>query len=461
MLITLFLFPAEILFAPNSPTEYSQNSAFSKSLKGGLISALAPVASLLISVAILLLGNGLQGTLLPVRAQLEDFSSVEIGILGSAYFLGFAIGCLLAPLAVRRVGHIRAFAAMVSIASTLSLLHALTLVPELWWFFRALTGFCFAGLYMIIESWLMEKSTNQTRGFVFSAYTVITLTVITLGQMMIAADNPRNFALFAISSILVSLAAVPIALSTAVAPEPPKAVRIRPSHLFKISPVGVLGCFAIGLTNGSFWSLGTVFAQREAGDVTSVALFMSLTVIAGAVGQWPIGVVSDRVDRRKVIVAAGIGAATAGTALVIAANFWASNLVIFVLAGSFGFFAFPLYSLCAAHTNDHVEADGFVEAASGLLLVFSAGAVVGPIIASMLMKAQGVPALFGFTAVVHVSLAIYALYRTHRREAVPTEDRGTFAEAITAAQTISPIDIQCPEENRGVDAESTDDLLPR
>ena len=408
-------------------------------------------------MAILLLGNGLQGTLLPVRAQLEDFSSVEIGILGSAYFLGFAIGCILGPHAVRRAGHIRAFAAMVSIASTLSLLHALTLVPELWWLFRALTGFCFAGLYMIIESWLMEKSTNQTRGFVFSAYTVINLTVITLGQMMIATDNPRNFALFAVSSILVSLAAVPIAMSTAVAPDPPKVVRIRPAHLFKISPVGVLGCFAIGLTNGSFWSLGTVFAQRESGDVTAVAVFMSLTVIAGAVGQWPIGLISDRVDRRRVIIGAGLGAAAAGAALVLAANFWASNIVVFSFAACFGFFAFPLYSLCAAHTNDHVEADGFVEAASGLLLVFSAGAVVGPIIASALMKAQGVPALFGFTAIVHVCLAIYTVYRISRREAVPAEDRGTFAEAITAVQTISPIDVQSTEEDRNADIDTTHD----
>ena len=391
-------------------------------------SALAPVASLLISVAILLLGNGLQGTLLPVRAQLEDFSSLDIGILGSAYFLGFAGGCLLGPHAIRRAGHIRAFAAMVSIASTLSLLHALIVAPEFWWVFRAMTGFCFAGLYMIIESWLMEKSTNANRGFVFSVYTVINLTVITVGQMMLATDNPLNFQLFALSSILVSIAAVPIAMTRAVAPEPPKVVRIRPLHLMQISPVGVVGCFAVGLANGSFWSLGPVFAQRQEGDVTAIAVFMSLTVIAGAVGQWPIGRASDRFDRRYIIIFASLAAAAAGAALTVSARFWAPDLMVFAFAVLFGLFAFPLYSLCAAHTNDHVEAGGFVEAASGLLLVFSLGAVIGPVAASTVMQLYGVASLFGYTAMVHLALALYVLYRIRRRTAPAAEDRGTFAE---------------------------------
>ena len=242
--------------------------------------SLLPVSALLLSVAILLLGNGLQGTLLPVRAQLEDFSALDIGILGSTYFLGFASGCLTVPHAIRRVGHIRTFTALVSVASTVTLAHAVIITPVPWWLFRGVTGFCFAGLYMIIESWLMEKASNENRGFVFSVYTVINLTVITAGQMMLTADDPRNFPLFALASILVSLAAVPVAMSTAEAPQPPKIVRVRPVHLFRISPVGVVGCFGVGLANGAFWSLAPVFAQREEGDVTAVAVFMSLTVIA-------------------------------------------------------------------------------------------------------------------------------------------------------------------------------------
>lgn len=405
-----------------------------------MIKSLAPVAALLLSVAILLLGNGLQGTLLPVRAQLEEFSSLEIGILGSSYFLGFALGCLFAPYAIRRAGHIRAFTAMVSIASTVSLAHALILLPEVWWVFRALTGFCFAGLYMVIESWLMEKSTNETRGFVFSVYTIINLTVVTAGQMLTAVDDPFNFPLFALASILVSLAAVPVAMTKSPAPEPLITVRIRPRHLLKMSPVGVVGSFALGLVNGAFWSLGPVFAQRADNDVTAVAIFMSLVVIAGAVGQWPLGQASDRFDRRLVLVFGAVGGAVAGFGLALASRFFADDKVILGLAAAYGFFAFPLYSICAAHMNDHVESDGFVEAASGLLLAFSGGAIVGPLIAAAMMQAGGVSMLFMFTAQVHICLIMFTLYRMIRSERPAEEDRGSFAEAATMAQTVATID---------------------
>ena len=172
--------------------------------------AFAPITALLLSVALLLMGNGLQGTLLPVRANLEAFTDTDIGILGSAYFGGFAAGCIFGPHLVRRAGHIRCFAALVAIASCVVLLHSLFLSPALWWGLRALTGFCFAVLYMVIESWLNEKSTNETRGLIFSLYTIINLTVITIGQLMLGLDQPENFQLFILASILVSLAAVPI-----------------------------------------------------------------------------------------------------------------------------------------------------------------------------------------------------------------------------------------------------------
>lgn len=408
-----------------------------------MTATLAPITALLLSVAMLLMGNGLQGTLLPVRAQLEDFSALDIGVLGSAYFLGFALGCLYGPHVVRRVGHIRAFAAMVSIASTISLAHALVLSPVVWWVLRAGTGFCFAALYMVIESWLNERSTNETRGLIFSVYTIINLTVITIGQMMLILDSPQTFALFALASILVSLAAVPVALTTAAAPRPPEIVRIRPRYLYGISPVGFVGCLAVGLANGSFWALGPIFAQREEGDVMAVALFMSLTVIAGAAGQWPLGRASDRTDRRKVIVLTCVGSALAGTGLMLAGPLWPQGL--FVFAGLFGFFAFPLYALCAAHMNDFVEPDGYVEAASGLLLIYGAGAIVGPLLASALMRVYGVDQLFGFTAVVHMATAAFALYRMRQRPRPPEEERVEFADVIRLSQTVSAFDPMSPQ----------------
>ena len=207
-----------------------------------MTSVVAPIAALLLSVAFLLMGNGLQGTLLPLRANLEAFGALDIGVLGSAYFLGFAIGCLYGPHVVRRAGHIRTFTAMVAIASCIVLAHALVVSPVVWWLMRAATGYCFAVLFMVIESWLNEKATNENRGFVFSVYTIINLTVLTLGQLMLVLDDPGDFPLFSLASILVSIAAVPVALTTAPAPAPIAAVKIRIGHLFRLSPVGFVGC---------------------------------------------------------------------------------------------------------------------------------------------------------------------------------------------------------------------------
>ena len=400
--------------------------------------AIAPVSALLLSVAILLMGNGLQGTLLPVRAQIESFSAYDIGILGSAYFLGFAAGCLLGPFMVRRVGHIRAFTAMVSIASTTALAHAVLIDPYAWWPLRAVTGFCFAVLYMIIESWLNERATNENRGFVFSVYTIINLTVLTIGQMMMVLGKPTDFLLFALSSILVSLAAVPVALTKAQAPAPLITVRVRIKYLYRISPVGAAGSFVVGLTNGSFWSLGPFYAQLSGTTTTGIALFMSTAVIAGAAGQWPLGHLSDKWDRRKVIVITSIGAAAAGLGLGLVVSGW--SLETLALSMLFGAFALPLYALCAAHMNDFVEPGGFVEASSGLLLLYAGGAVVGPIIASATMRGMGPGGLFVFTAVAHAAMAMFTVYRMTYGRRAPESTRGKFADALRMVSAVSVVD---------------------
>ncbi len=403
-----------------------------------MTSAFAPITALLLSVALLLMGNGLQGTLLPVRANLEAFSAIDIGVLGSSYFLGFAAGCLYGPRLIRRAGHIRAFAALVAIASCVVLVHALFLTPVLWWGLRATTGFCFAVLYMIIESWLNEKSTNETRGFIFSLYTMINLTVITIGQLMLGLDRPEDFPLFLLASILVSLAAVPVALTRAEAPAPVQSVKIRLKHLYTLSPVGVIGCLAVGLANGSFWALAPVFAQVKGANTWGVAIFMSIAVIAGALGQWPLGLLSDKMDRRRIIIVAASGSATAGLLIVALSLTWGNGLL--ALAFLFGLFAFPIYGLCVAHMNDYVETDGYVEAASGLLLVFAIGAAIGPIITSTLIRFFGPDALFGMTAGVQLCLAGFALHRMKRRAPAPEEAHVAFTESLNYAQTVSTVD---------------------
>lgn len=403
-----------------------------------MTAVVAPITALLIGVALLLMGNGLQGTLLPIRADLEAFSTIDIGILGSSYFFGFALGCLGGPWLVRRAGHIRTFAAIVAIASSIVLAHALITNAAVWWGLRAGSGFCFAVLYMVIESWLNERATNENRGLIFSIYTIINLTVITVGQMMLILADPADFVLFGLASILVSLAAVPVALTRAQAPAPIDQVKIRIRTLYHQSPVGVMGCATVGLANGAFWALGPIFAQRDTGDTTNVALFMSIAVIAGAVGQWPLGRWSDRIDRRKVIVLASAGSALAAIIMTWLAH--SDSVLLTYSVFLFGFFAFPLYALSIAHMNDFVQPENYVETASGLLLVYAAGAVAGPLLASLATDIFGIGSLFAYTALIHIALVAFAGYRMRQRTPAPVAEHIAFADALRVAQTVAPID---------------------
>jgi MFS family permease len=380
-----------------------------------MLSSVAPIAALLLSVAFLLMGNGLQGTLLPVRANLESFASAEIGLIGTAYFIGFGAGCYFGGRIVRHAGHIRTFSAMASLASAIALVHAMFVFPPIWWAFRAITGFCFAVLYVVIESWLNERSTNETRGRIFSIYTVINLTVITAGQMMLMLYDPGSFPLFALASVLVSLAVLPVAMTKAVAPSPVEKVRLRPGYLYSLSPVGCAGALTVGLANGAFWAMAPVFAQDSGFDTAGIALFMSIAVLAGAVGQWPLGQLSDRHDRRKIIFATCIIGALGGAGMTLFQDRWTE--AVFVFVAIYGVAAFPLYALCVAHLNDYVAADEFVEASSVMLLLYAAGAALGAVPSSLLMAHMGPEGLFAFTAIVHVGFAVFTLMRMRQRGA--------------------------------------------
>lgn len=403
-----------------------------------LAAALAPVAALLLSVALLLMGNGLQGTLIPVRANLENFRAYELGLLGTAYFFGFTAGCLHGPTLVRRAGHIRAYLAMTSVASGIALLHPMFVEPVLWFALRIATGYCFAVLYIIIESWINERADNRVRGTVFSVYTIINLTVITLGQLMIGFADPNTFILFAIASILVSFAALPVAFTAAAHPQMVHQVHPRLKDLTRISPVGTAGCFAVGLANGAFWTLGPVFASDAGLDTTGIGLFMSAVVMGGAIAQWPLGRVSDRMDRRFVMLIATAIALGAAIALMMLPDTGPDTMI---LAGFvFGMGAFPLYPLAVAHANDNARPDQFVEVSSGLLLIFGIGAAVGPLIASLVRQVAGMPMLFVFTACVHLVLIVFILGRMNLRAAPKPEDRSDFADAAIAAATVAQYD---------------------
>lgn len=402
-----------------------------------MIRALAPVATLLLSATILLAGQGLQGTLLPVRAGLENFSTFEIGSLGAFYFLGFTLGCLRGGDLVRRVGHIRVFLAMSAMASAAPLLHGLAVQPLVWNALRLVTGFCLAALYIVIESWLNERSTNENRGIIFSTYSMITLTVMAGGQLMTLLYDPLGLHLFVITSILFSIGAVPIALSTSPTPNRPQSTSVDIPGLLSVSPSGAFGCFAAGLANGAFWSLTPVFASTV-GDVTKMAAaLMAAAVIGGAIAQWPLGLMSDAISRRKVLAGIAITAAAIGVALTLIAD-EASPTTALVMIGLWGAMAFPLYTIAVAYANDFADSTEFVKVSGGLLFVYGIGAIAGPFIASVFMDWQGNAALFLFTGIIHALLVVVVVVRfllEHNEAEQPVQ----FGDALSAAQTKSQV----------------------
>lgn len=382
---------------------------------------LRPITALLLSTAILLAGNGLNGVLLPLRAVGDHFTRIEIGLVGSSYFAGLMLGCLIAPAVITRVGHIRAFAALTAIVTVTPLCHAMSAQPVVWWGLRALNGLCFAGLFMVIESWLNTVSTLESRGRVFAAYTMINLTVVTLGMQLMALGTPMSFELFSLTAILYSLAAVPIALTKALAPAPPRRARLRLLWLFAVSPAAVLGALLGGLANSAFWTLSPLYGSALGLTDRGIALFMTVVVLSGAVSQWPVGHLSDRVGRRLTAAVIGAIGTVAALALYFISDAQGAYLAFFSAATVYGAMSFPVYALCVAHANDLVHRKRAVEVSSGLLLTFSAGAVVGPLIASMLMAEFGNRALFLHAAVAQFLLVIVMAVRAQRRPSLPVK----------------------------------------
>ena len=385
---------------------------------------LRPVTALLLSASILMMGNGLFGVLVPIRADIEHFTSYDIGFMGSFHFAGLMIGCLIWPRIMGTVGHIRAFAALTALATMTPLMHAMWTMPWMWWGLRAINGLVFAGLFMIIESWLTGASQPETRGRVLGAYAMTNLTVVTVGMQLISAGQPSSFELFSLVAILYSLAAVPIALTRQSAPQPPPRAKMRLGWLITVSPAAVFGCFAAGLVNSAFWTFSPLFAQGEGLSVRNTALFMSLAVLGGAVSQWPIGRLSDKLGRRAVAIVVCAVASMAGVALYATSG--ANATALFGLAVLYGSMAFTVYTLCVAHANDLVHRKRAVEVSSGLLLVFSAGAILGPMMASAMMQTFGHSGLYLHTALAHAGIALVMLLRARIRPKLPAKRSEPF-----------------------------------
>ena len=400
--------------------------------------ALLVISSLLLAASILLAGNGLQGTLLSIRANIDGFALPVIGLLLSAYFIGFIAGCRYAPRLIAKVGHIRTFTALASVASASALAHAIFVDPSFWMALRVVSGFCFAGLYMIIESWINEKASNENRGRILSIYRIVDLSATTVGQILLTVGDPGGFVLFALISILISLSLVPVALTTSAAPAPIKVAKLNLLKMYRVSPLAAVGAFGVGAANGAFWAVGPVFVQRIGYDLDAVAVFMSAAIIGGALSQWPLGFLSDKIDRRWVIV--GVCAFGAASGFFLSLFSQSSFLALLAGATFFGFFTMPVFGLSAAHANDHAEPGEFVAISGGLFLLYGAGSIIGPILGPTAMELFGAPALFLYTAAVHILLVIFGLYRMAQRSAPAHAEKAGYVPVPRTTPNVFELD---------------------
>ncbi|MBP6493476.1 MAG: MFS transporter [Rhodoferax sp.] len=365
---------------------------------------LMPLASLLSGVGMLVVGTGLLFAAIGAQAGLAKFSGLVTGLIMSAYFAGFVYGTYACPVIIRRVGHIRAFAAMASIASALPILHALWINPWFWGGLRFVTGVCLVGLYIVVESWLNVVATSEQRGKVFAAYMAVNGVALALGQWLILVGDRFGFVPFALVSILFSFALLPITLTPVAEPQPTEAPKLGLIELFAISPIGVIGAVGSGLLNGALFSLGHVFAQGVGFSEAGIATFMAATILGGAVFQWPVGHLSDRHDRRRVLFLV----CCASAAVAIAGFFLAREYegMLIGMGVIYGGLSFTIYGLSVAHVNDLIDPSRVLEVTGGLLLLYGIGATVGPTLGGGVMDLMGPEALMLYLAGVLVLLVL-------------------------------------------------------
>ncbi|MDX1605398.1 MAG: MFS transporter [Candidatus Competibacterales bacterium] len=391
--------------------------------------------TLFLGVALIMLGNGLQGTLLGVRASLEGFGTATTGVVMTGYYIGFLGGSILIPRLVGRVGHIRVFAALASLASASVLLHTVFVVPWLWTLMRLVTGFSYAGLYVVVESWINDRASNETRGLLLSLYMVVSLGCMMLGQLLLNLAPPQAYELFILTSVLVSMALVPISLAEVSAPPLARTPPIGLGTLYRGSPLAVVGVFGTGIANGALLGMGAVFATTAGLPVKQVAYFMMAAILGGMLLQLPVGYLSDRFDRRQVMTVASLLAAVCALAALPFVE--SAGLALFVLIALFGGLHMPLYALCMAHANDYLEPAQMVAAGGKMMLIFGAGSSVGPLTASLMMSAFGPGGFFWWLALIHAAIGLFALYRMTRRAARPVEEQGSFVVLAPRASPVS------------------------
>jgi MFS family permease len=397
------------------------------------------IATLLVGAALMMTADALFITVLPLRSGFEEFSPGLVGLLGALYFVGFIIGCVFGPVLVKNVGHIRTFAGVTAISAALALIFPVWPNIILWLGLRLLSGITHAVAFMVIESWLNDQSENTSRGRILSIYIIIANVATMAGQMLVNVADIAGQNLFALVTILLCLAVVPVALTPTSEPTPIPTAKLELKGLISISPVGTIGCLLVGAVEGAFWTLGPVFGQLRAMSVFEVTLLMASFVLGGTLSQWPLGKLSDQYDRRVVLLPVAL--ATVGTGLLIAlvplSNLWA----MLALACVHGALMVPLYALCLAHANDNVPTEKLVQTSGGLLLIYSVGAAIGPLVAAQLMEYTEAGGLFIFISMVLALFAIFIIYRLAFGPEHERLYRSPFAPVTRNSQSVFELEV--------------------
>lgn len=382
---------------------------------------------LLLGMGVLMLGAGLQGTLLGLRATLEGFPTPLIGVIMSCYYVGYLLGTFGAPRLVRKVGHIRVFAALAAVASAAILVQGSFVNAVPWALMRLVSGVCFAGIYVVAESWLNAGASRSNRGTLLATYMLVLYIGLGSAQFLLVVANPSTSTPFMLVSVLISLAMVPIVVSSHHSPETTVPLKVRYRDLYKNSPLGVVAVTVSGMISSTLFSMGPVYARLSGLGTSGVATFMAVSILAAVLTQYPVGRLSDRIDRRTVIAIVCTIATLAAGSIVIFPHM--PHGVFLTVTAIFSGFVLTLYSLAVSHVNDKLEPGQMVAASSALLSLNGTAAAVGPILAGSLIAALGPQAYFETLATLTGALTIYDLWRKTRRSAVPAAQKGPFITA--------------------------------
>ena len=369
------------------------------------------------------LGNGLQGTLSSWRADFEGFSVLTTGLIMSGFFIGALASSMLSPKLIKKTGQIRTYAAYASIASTAILIQILFIEPPVWFVARFLSGFCIIGIMIIVEGWLNSISSNENRGQIFSFHMIIVWGGLALGQGLFAVDDPSGVSLFLLASILLSVSLIPILLTEIKAPETDVQESLGLRALWKASPSGVATIGLSGLASAGFFGVGTIYAIKAGLSVSETALFMTLFIGFGAVSQWPLGWLSDKIDRRKVIL---LCCASVISICIVLTSFEFTSTIFLILSALVGAFTLPLYSLGVAQANDRLEPKQMISASGTIVLVFSVFAALGPLTMSYFLELFEMFGFMLYMGIVHLIIAVTMLMMMMINQDVDESEQTNF-----------------------------------